>query len=91
MLNEIDGKTISLSAINDITHEFQMSDKQMEKVRARKIGDTVSLASVSKLKFVSQVMLTRNINVEDKWTGKWISEKRKKENAVKVMHVKLDD
>ena len=91
MLNEINGKTISLSAINDITHEFQMSDKQMEKVSARKIGDTGSLASVSKLKFVSQVMLTRNINVEDKWTGKWISEKRKKENTVKVMHVNLDD
>ena len=35
MLNEIDGKTISLSAINDITHEFQMSDRWKKSVQER--------------------------------------------------------
>ena len=66
MLNEIDGQTISLSAIDDIPHEVQLSDKQLETIRARKIGDTGNLASVLKLKIGAQVMLTCNINIEDR-------------------------
>ena len=66
MLNKIDGKTISLSAIDDIPHEVQLSDKQLETIIARKTGDTGNLTSALKLKVGAQVMLTCNINIEDR-------------------------
>ena len=66
MLNEIDGQTISLSLIDGIPCEVQLSDKQLKRIRARKIGGTGNLESVLKLKFVAQVMLTCNINIEDR-------------------------
>ena len=55
MLNEIDGQTISLSAIDDIPYEVQLSDKQLETIKARKTGDTGNLANVLKLKIGVQL------------------------------------
>ena len=49
MLNEIDRQTISLNTIDDIPHEVHLSNKQLQTIRARKIGDTGNLASVLKL------------------------------------------
>ena len=43
MLNEMEGQTISINAIDDIPHEVQLSDKQIDAIRARKIGDTRNL------------------------------------------------
>ena len=37
MLSEIEGQTISINAIDDIPHDVQLSDKQVD---ARKNGDT---------------------------------------------------
>ena len=50
MLNEIVGQTISLSATDDTPHEVQLSDEQLETIRARKLGDTENLPNVIKLK-----------------------------------------
>ena len=47
MLNEIEGQTISINAIDDIPHEVQLSDKPIDTLRARKISDTGNLVSVS--------------------------------------------
>ena len=49
MLNEIDRQTISFNAIDDIRHEVHLSNKQLQTIRARKIGDTGNLASILKL------------------------------------------
>ena len=84
MLNEIDGQTISLSAIDDIPHEVHLSDKQLQTIRARKIGDTIG----------DQDMLTCNINIEDRLVtglvGK-VMRIRHLRNTVKVIYVKYDD
>ena len=37
MLNETDGQTISLSAIDDIPHEVQLSDKQLETIMEKSL------------------------------------------------------
>ena len=50
MLNEIDGQTISLSLIDGIPCEVQLSDKQLKRIKARKSGESGNLASVLKLK-----------------------------------------
>ena len=94
MLNEIDGQTISLSAIDDIPHEVQLSDKQLETIRARKIGDTGNLASVLKLKIGAQVMLTCNINIEDRLVNGLVGKVMRighERNTVKGIYVKFDD
>ena len=46
--------------------EIYLSDKQTEGIRARKIDDTGNLASVLSLKVGVQVMLTLNIDLEDR-------------------------
>ena len=46
--------------------EIYLSDKQTEAIRARKIDDTGNLASVLSLKVGVQVMLTLNIDLEDR-------------------------
>ena len=46
MLNEVDGQTMSLSVIDDIPHEVQLSDKRLATIRARKLGDAGSLTSI---------------------------------------------
>ena len=94
MLNETDGQTISLSAIDDIPHEGQLSDKQLETIRARKFGDTGNLASVLKLKIGAQVMLTCNINIEDRLVNGLVGKVMRighERNTVKVIYVKFDD
>lgn len=40
MLSEIEGQTISINAIDDIPHDVQLSDKQVDAIKARKNGDT---------------------------------------------------
>ena len=66
----------------------------METIRARKIGDTGNLESVLKLKIGAEVMLTCNINIEDRLinglVGKVIRIGHKR-NTVKVIYVKFDD
>ena len=58
MLNQILGEVISINDINEVPQEIHRSDKQIETIRARKIGDTGYLACVLNLKVGAQVMLT---------------------------------
>lgn len=37
---EMEGQTISINAIDDIPHDVQLSDKQVDATKARKNGDT---------------------------------------------------
>ena len=72
MLNEMEGETISINAIDDIPPEVQLLDKQIDAIRARKVGKTGNLVSILKIKVDSQVNLTSNINIEDRlWLMDW--------------------
>ena len=93
MLNEIDGQTISLSAIDDIPHEVQLSDKQLETIRTRTTGDTGNLASVLKLKIGAKVMLTCNINIENGLVNGLVRRAMRighERNTVEVIYVRFD-
>ena len=88
----MEGQTISINAIDDIPHEVQLSDKQMDAIRARKIGDTRNLVSILRIKIGAQVMLTSNINIEDRlvMVGKVMGIAHE-HRTVKIIYVKFND
>ena len=94
MLNEILGEVISINAIDEALQEIHLSDKQTETIRARKIGDTGNLASVLNLKAEAQVMLTINIDLEDRLVNGLVGKVmylRYVSDEVKVIYVRFND
>ena len=74
--------------------EIYLSDKQTEAIRARKIDDTGNLASVLSLKVGVQVMLTLNIDLEDRLVNGLVGKViylRYVNDEVKVTYVKFND
>ena len=94
MLNEMEGQTISINAIDDISPEVQLSDKQIDAIRARKISETGNLVSILNIKVGAQVMLTSNTNIEDRLVnglvGKVMSIAHE-HGTVKIIYVKFND
>ena len=93
MLNEI-GEVISINAIDEVPQEIDLSDKQAETIRARKIGDTGNFASVLNLKVGAQVMLTINIDLEDRLVNGLVGKVmylRYVSDEFKVIYVKFND
>ena len=94
MLNEMEGQTISINAIDDIPPEVQLSDKQIDEIGARKISETGNLVSILNIKVGAQVMLTSNINIEDRLVnglvGKVMSIAHE-HGTVKIIYVKFND
>ena len=94
MLNEILGEIISINAIDEVPREIHLSDKQTETIRARKNGDTGNLASVLNLKVGAKVMLTINIDLEDRLVNGLVGKVmylRYVNDEVKVIYVKFND
>ena len=93
MLNEI-GEVISINAIDEVPQEIDLSDKQAETIRARKIGDTGNFASVLNLKVGAQVMLTINTDLEDRLVNGLVGKVmylRYVNNEANVIYVKFND
>ena len=94
ILNEILGEVISINAIDEVPQEIHLSDKQTETIRARKIGDTENQASVLSLKVGAQVMLTINIDLEDRLVNGLVGKVmylRYVNNEANVIYVKFND
>ena len=92
MLNEILGEVISINAIDEVPQEINLADKQT--IKTRKNGDTGNLASVLNLKVGAQVMLTINIDFEDRLVNGLVGKVmylRYVNIEVKVIHVKFND
>ena len=92
MLNEILGEVISINAIDVVPQEINLADKQT--IKTRKNGDTGNLASVLNLKVGAQVMLTINIDFEDRLVNGLVGKVmylRYVNIEVKVIHVKFND
>ena len=87
-------KAVLLLIINDIPQEIHLSDKHIDTIRARKIGDTENLAGVLRIKIGALVMLTSNINIEDSLVNGLVGKTASighKNGTVKVIRVKFND
>ena len=94
MLNEILGEVISINAIDEVPKEIHLSDKQTEKIRERKIGNTGNLAGVLNSKVGAEVMLTINIDLENRLVNSLVGKvmySRYVNDEVKVIYVKFND
>lgn len=94
MLNRIEGPTVIINTTNEISQEIQLSGKQTDTIRARKIGDTGYLAGVSRIKIGALVKLKSNINIEDKLVNRLVGKIASighTSGTVKVICVKFND
>ena len=94
MLNEMEGQTISINATDKKPTEVQLSDKKIDAIRVRSIGNSGNLVSILKVKIGAQVMLTSNINIENRLVNGLVGNVMgiaHKHGAVKIIHVKFND
>ena len=65
-LNNLDSQLVCIEAIYEFTKNINVSDSQIDAIKLRKISETGNLESQLNLKFGSQVMITSNIDINDR-------------------------
>ena len=91
-LKHIPGQLITILAKNDVPKNSKISD--IREAQNRKQSETGGLASLLELKVNVRVMLTTNINIEDRLINGQMSTVKHieiKENEVKTTYLELDD
>ena len=94
MLNQVDGKIVLIIAIDEVPHEVQLSDNQIDAIRTRKIGEMGNLEGILKIKIGAQVMLTSNVNIEDRLVNGLVGTVMKVQydnENVKVIYICFND
>ena len=65
-LDKIDSDLVSIQAIYEIPRHIKLTESQVEAIRQIKLSETGNLAYLLKLKIGAQIMLTANVNTEDR-------------------------
>ena len=85
---------ILIDAVGEIPKDIILSQTQIDAIKQRKMSETGNLESKLKLKIGEQVMLTSNLDIDDKlvnglvWT---VIQIKYKNDEVSVAHVKFND
>ena len=91
-LNTLDTQLILNDAIDKISKDIVLSQKQIDEIKQRKMSETGNLESQLKLKIGAKVILTSNLDIDDRLglagTFKQI---KYKNNEVSVVYVKFND
>ena len=93
-LDKIDSNLVFIQAIDEIPRHIKLAESQVEAIKQRKLSETDNLAYLLKLKIGAQIMLTTNVNIEDKLFNGLIGKVMKfKEvnNEFTVIYVKFND
>ena len=94
MLNGIEGPIGKVTATDEILQKIHLSNKQIDTIKERNIGDKGNLADVLRIKLGVLAMLTSNINIEDRLINRLVGKIASigdENGAVKVIHVKFND
>ena len=94
MLSGIERPIGKVTATDDILQKIHLSNKQIDTIKERNIGDKWNLADVLRIKLDVLTMLTSNINIEDRLINRLVGKILSigdENGAVKVIHVKFND
>ena len=85
---------ILIDAIDDISKDVVLSQSQIDAIKQRKMSETGNLESQVKLKIGAQVMLTSNLDIDDRLVNGLVGTVKQikyKNNEVSVVHAKFND
>ena len=94
MLSGIERPIGKVTTTDDILQKIHLSNKQIDTIKERNIGDKWNLADVLRIKLDVLAMLTSNINIEDRLINRLVGKIASigdENGAVKVIHVKFND
>ena len=93
-LNIPDTQLILIDAIDEIHKDIVLSQSHIDAFKQRKMSNTGNLESQLKLKISAQVMLTSNLDIDDRLDNALVGTVKQikyKNNEVSVVHVKFND
>ena len=92
-LDKIDSDLVSIQAIDEIPRHIKFTESQVEGIKQRKLSETGNLAYLLKLKIGVQIILTANVNIEDRLVNGLVGKvmQFKVVNEVTVIYVKFND
>ena len=92
-LGKLDSDLVSIQATDEIPKHIKLTESQVEAIKQRKFSETGSLAYLWKLKIGAQIMLTANVNIEDRLVNGLVGKviQFKVVNEVTVVYVKFND
>ena len=93
-LNTLDTQLILIDATDEIPKDIVLSQSLIDAIKQRKMSETRNLESQLKLKIGAQVMLTSNLNIDDRLVNGLVGTFKQikyKNNEVSVMCVKYND
>ena len=93
-LNTLDTQLILVDATDEIPKDIVLSQSQIDAIKQRKMSETGNLESQLKLKIGAQVMLTSNLDIDDRLVNGLVGTVKQikyKNNEVSVVHVKFND
>ena len=94
MLEVIDPSFVYLNEIDGVPKGWQFNESQLVGIKKRKLSDTGNLTTLRKLKTGASVMLTVNVNLEDRLVNRLVGvdmDFRVASNKVKIVFVKFED
>ena len=93
-LNTLDTQLILIDTIEETSKDIVLSKSQIDAIKQRKMSETGNLESQLKLKIGAQVMLTSNLDIDDRLVNGLVGTVKQikyKNNEVSVVHVKFND
>ena len=93
-LNTLDTQLILIDATDEIPKDIVLSQSLIDAIKQRKLSETGNPESQLKLKIGAQVMLTSNLNIDDRLVNGLVGTFKQikyKNNEVSVMYVKYND
>ena len=93
-LNTLHTQLILIDAIDETAKDIALSQSQIDPIKQRKMSKTGNLESQLKLKIGAQVMLTSNLDIDDRLVNGLVGTVKQikyKNNEVSVVYVKFND
>ena len=93
-MHKIANELVRIQSIDETPRHITLAESQIEAIKQRKISETGNLAYSLKLKIGAQVMLTANVNIEDRLVNGLVGKVMKfklVDHQITIVYVKFND